>query len=46
MDPCPVAEIRASTDGHPAFGETSHNLGQTSNSAPTVLNSRLSLVIS
>ena len=40
MDPWPVAEIRDSTNGHPAYGETFGNLGQTSNSAPTVLNSR------
>ena len=40
MDPWPVAEIRASTYGYPAYGETSHNLGQTSNSATAVLNSR------
>ena len=40
MDPCHVAEIRASTDGHPIYGETSCNPGQTSNSAPVVLNSR------
>ena len=40
MDPWLVAEIRASTDGHPAYGENSCNPGQTSNSAPIVLNSR------
>ena len=39
-DPCLVAEIRASTDGHPSYGETSHNPGQTSNSSPAILNSR------
>ena len=40
IDPWPVAEIRASTDGHPSYGETYRNPGQTSNSAPAVLNSR------
>ena len=39
-NPWPMAEIRASTDGHPIYGETSCNPGQTSNSAPVVLNSR------
>ena len=39
-NPCPMAKIRASTDGYPPHGETSRNLGQTSNSVPAVLNSR------
>ena len=39
-DPWPMAEIRASTDGHPTYGETSRNPGQTSNFAPAFLNSR------
>ena len=38
--PWPVAEIISSTDGHPSYGETSCNLGQTSNSTLAVLNSR------
>ena len=33
-----MAKIRASTNGHPSYVETSRNPGQTSNSAPTVLN--------
>ena len=40
MDPFHVAEIKSSTNGYPAYGENSHNLGKTSNSAPAVLNSR------
>ena len=40
IDPWPIAENRASTDGHPTYGDTSRNLGQTSNSTPIVLNSR------
>ena len=39
-DPWPMAEIKPSSDGHPAYGETSRNIGQTSNSAPIVLSSR------
>ena len=39
-DPWHVAEIKASTDGYPAYGETSHNDGRTSNSALAFLNSR------
>ena len=40
MDPWNLAEIRASTDGHPEYVETSHNRGQTSNSTTAPLNSR------
>ena len=40
MDRCPMAELGASTNGHPAYGETSRNPGQTSNFAPAILNSR------
>ena len=40
MDPWPVVKIKPSSDGHPAYGETSRNPDQTSNFAPTVLNSR------
>ena len=40
MDPWPLAKIKPSSDGHLVYGETSHNLGQTSNSAPATLNSR------
>ena len=40
IDPWTVAEIRASSNGDPIYGENSCNLGQTSNFAPVVLNSR------
>ena len=40
MDPWPVVEIKASSDGHLEYGETSCNPSQTSNSTPVVLNSR------
>ena len=40
MDPWPLDEIKPSSDGHPAYGETSRNPDQTSNCAPTVLSSR------
>ena len=39
-NPWHMDEIRASTDGHPTYGETSCNPGQTSNPTPVVLNSR------
>ena len=39
-DPWLVAEIRASTDGYPPYGETSRDPRKTSNSMPGVLNSR------
>ena len=39
-NPWPLVEIKPSSDGHPVYGETSHNLGQTSNSSPTTLSSR------
>ena len=39
-DPWPLDEIKHSSNGHPAYGETSRNPGQTSNSAPAVLSSR------
>ena len=39
-DPWTLVEIKPSSDGHPTYGETSHNLGQTSNSALAGLSSR------
>ena len=40
MDPWPLAKVKTSSDGHPAYGETSRNLGQTSNSTLAVLGFR------
>ena len=40
IDPWPVAKIKPSSDGHPTYGETSRNPGQTSNSTLAVLSSR------
>ena len=39
-NPWPLAEIKPSSDGHPTYGETSRNLGQTSNSTHATLSSR------
>ena len=39
-NPWPLDEIKPSSDGHLAYGETSRNPGQTSNFAPVVLSSR------